>query len=160
MFRFAFCALLAVPVVALADAGHGPHQHAPAAAYSGHAATLGEPGDPKARARIVTVTMSDEMKFQPALVTVAKGETIQFVVKNAGKLRHEMTLGTMDELVEHAKVMQGQPGMTHDDPNAVTVDPGNTKSIFWKFTKEGTFDYGCLEPGHLEGGMKGRIVVR
>jgi uncharacterized cupredoxin-like copper-binding protein len=29
----------------------------------------------------------------------------------------------------------------------------------WRFTKSGTFLYGCLVAGHFEAGMKGRIVV-
>jgi len=146
----------------ISTAGADPgHKHgAKSGAYDGHAAALGEPGDPKARARVVNVAMSDEMKFQPAQITVAKGETIKFVVKNNGQLKHEMTLGTMAELVEHAQVMQKFPEMEHDDPNAVTVDPGKSKTIIWKFTKAGSFDYGCLVPGHMEGGMKGRIVVQ
>jgi len=104
--------------------------------------------------------MSDEMRFSPETVTVKRGETIRFVVKNAGELRHEMTLGTMEELVEHAAVMEKYPDMEHDDPNAVTVEPGQTKTILWKFTKAGSFDFGCLVPGHMPAGMKGRIVVR
>lgn len=151
-------ALLATP--ALAAPGHGGghgggHDH-----YDGHAAALGEPGDPKAKARTINVVMSDEMRFSPETVTVKRGETIRFVVKNAGELRHEMTLGTMEELVEHAAVMEKHPDMEHDDPNAVTVEPGQTKTILWKFTKAGSFDFGCLVPGHMPAGMKGRIVVR
>ncbi|MFN4277790.1 MAG: plastocyanin/azurin family copper-binding protein [Ferrovibrio sp.] len=146
--------LLAMPV--LAAPGHsGSHGH-----YDGHAAALGEPGDPKAKARTINVVMTDEMRFSPETVTVKRGETIRFVVKNAGELRHEMTLGTMEELVEHAAVMEKHPDMEHDDPNAVTVEPGQTKTILWKFTKAGSFDFGCLVPGHMPAGMKGRIVVR
>lgn len=128
--------------------------------YDGHAAALGEPGDPKANARVINVNMTDEMRFNPATVMVSRGETVKFIVKNNGQLKHEMTLGTMNELVEHAKVMEKNPEMEHDDPNAVTVDPGKTKTILWKFTKAGTFDYGCLVPGHMQGGMKGKIIVR
>jgi len=159
---FLCLALLCAPASAHADAGHKHgHDHGTRpGAYDGHAAALGEPGDPKAKARVVNVTMTDEMRFQPAQVTVARGETILFVVRNTGQLRHEMSLGTMDELLEHAKVMEKHPEMEHDDPNAVTVDPGKSKTIVWKFTKPGTFDFACLIPGHLAGGMKGRIVVR
>jgi uncharacterized cupredoxin-like copper-binding protein len=151
-------ALLATPAFAAPghSGGHGNnHGH-----YDGHAAALGEPGDPKAKARTINIVMSDEMRFSPETVTVKRGETIRFVVKNAGELRHEMTLGTMEELVEHAAVMEKHPDMEHDDPNAVTVEPGQTKTILWKFTKAGSFDFGCLVPGHMPAGMKGRIVVR
>lgn len=151
-------ALLSAPVLAAPghSGGHGSgHDH-----YDGHAAALGEPGDPKAKARTVNIIMSDEMRFSPETVSVKRGETIRFVVKNAGQLRHEMTLGTMEELVEHAAVMEKHPDMEHDDPNAVTVEPGQSKTILWKFTRAGSFDFGCLVPGHMPAGMKGRIVVR
>lgn len=160
--------LLLASGAVLAAPGHGKghhtgghHDHGPATSgYDGHAAALGEPGDPKAAARVVQVIMRDTMRFEPATVTVKKGETIRFVVKNAGQLKHEMTLGTMAELLEHAEVMQRFPDMEHDDPNAVTVAPGESREILWKFTKAGSFDFGCLIPGHLQGGMKGRIIVR
>jgi uncharacterized cupredoxin-like copper-binding protein len=151
--------LLAAPALAAPghSGGHGSHG---GGHYDGHAAALGEPGDPKAKARTISIVMSDEMRFSPETVTVKRGETIRFVVKNHGQLRHEMTLGTMDELVEHAKVMEQHPDMEHDDPNAVTVEPGQSKTILWTFTKAGSFDYGCLVPGHMPAGMKGRIIVR
>lgn len=141
-------------------AGHSHGHDDKKGAYSGHAAALGEPGDPKARARVININMTDEMRFQPATVTVSKGETIRFNIKNSGQLKHELTLGTMEELKEHAAVMQKHPEMEHDDPNAVTVEPGQTKTLTWKFTKGGTFDFACLIPGHMESGMKGKISVR
>jgi len=126
----------------------------------GHAGDLGEPGDPKARARIVSVVMNDEMRYQPRRITVRQGETIRFEVKNAGKLKHEMTLGTLEELAAHAMEMQKNPEMEHDDPNSVSVEPGKTGILLWKFTKKGEFEFGCLVPGHFEGGMKGKIAVQ
>lgn len=157
-------ALIAGPLPTLANPGHN-NGHAHGAhprhgGYDGHAAALGEPGDPKAKARIIHVTMSDEMRFAPATISVVRGETIRFVVRNAGELKHEMTLGTMAELTEHAARMEASPDMEHDEPNSVTVAPGSSKTILWKFTKAGSFDFACLIPGHLQGGMKGKIVVR
>lgn len=137
---------------AFAAPGHGGGHN--------HGVPYGEPGDTKAKAREIHVTMTDEMRFLPASIMVSRGETIRFVVKNAGALRHEMTLGTMAELLEHAKVMEQHPEMEHDDPNAVTVEPGMSKTMLWKFTKAGSFDFGCLVPGHMPAGMKGRIIVR
>lgn len=145
---------------ALADGGHN---HGHGAKYEGHAAAMGEPGDPRARGiRTIEVTMTDKMRFQPATLTVKRGETIRFVVKNQGETRHELTLGTPDELIEHAKVMQKFPEMVHDEPNAVSVEPGKTGAFLWKFTKTGNWDLGfaCLIPGHFEAGMKGRVIVR
>jgi uncharacterized cupredoxin-like copper-binding protein len=163
---------LRVPLVALCAAAlftglpaaaHGPEKHEPkavATAPGGHGEALGEPGDPKAKARTIAVSMNDEMRFTPNRFIVAKGETIRFEVKNVGKLKHEMVLGTLQELKDHAELMQKFPEMEHDDPNAVGVEPGKTGVLLWKFTKAGEFDFGCLVPGHFEANMKGKITVK
>lgn len=127
---------------------------------SGHAAALGEPGNPDKVTRTVDITMSDAMRFTPSSIRVLKGETIRFHVSNEGHLKHEFVLGTLSELEEHAKLMVKFPEMQHDNPNAVSVEPGQTGELIWHFSKAGQFDFACLIPGHFEAGMKGRIVVR
>ena len=124
------------------DHGKKEEQH-----DDGHAATLGKPGDPGKVNRNVTVEMSDAMRFRPDSIRVKRGETIRFIVKNTGKVKHEMVLGTIKELKEHA------------DPNQVSVDPGMTGELIWQFSKAGTFDFACLVPGHFEAGMVGKILV-
>jgi len=120
---------------------------------------FGREGDPKKVSRTVTVDMSDKMRFSPASLTVRQGETVRFVVKNSGKVMHEMVLGTMQELKEHAELMKKHPGMEHDEPYMAHVAPGKTERVVWQFTKPGEFYYGCLIPGHFEAGMMGRINV-
>jgi len=39
------------------------------------------------------------------------------------------------------------------------VNPGKDMDIIWKFTEAGTFEFGCLLPGHYDAGMKGTITV-
>ena len=92
-------------------------------------------------------------------VVVKRGETIRFVVTNGGATKHELVLGTLRELREHAKLMQKFPEMVHDDPNAASVAPGQSSELLWKFTKTGEFYFACLVPGHFEAGMHGKIVV-
>jgi uncharacterized cupredoxin-like copper-binding protein len=138
---------------------HGEEVHKPGT-YDGHAAALGEPGDPKSVNRTIQVIMTDQMRFSPARITVKQGETVRFAVKNMGQIKHEMQLGTLAELVEHAKVMQQHPEMEHDDPNAITLQPSKGGVLVWKFTRKGEFEYGCLIPGHFEGGMRGKIIVQ
>ena len=99
------------------------------------------------------------MRFSPASVSAKKGETIRFVLKNEGKLKHEMVLGTIEELKEHAALMVKFPQMEHSDPNQASVEPGKTGELIWQFTKAGTFDFACLQAGHYEAGMKGQVVV-
>jgi uncharacterized cupredoxin-like copper-binding protein len=125
----------------------------------GSGAELGKPGDAKMVSRTIEVGMGDDMRFQPANIKVKKGETIKFVVKNNGRLKHEMVLGSMKEFKEHAAHMRKLSEMEHDDPNAVSVEPGKTGELIWKFTRAGTFDFACLQPGHFEAGMVGKVIV-
>ena len=125
----------------------------------GHAAALGKPGDPLKVTRSVEVEMNDTMRFKPDSIQVKRGETIRFVVRNAGKVKHEMVLGTIKELKKHAELMRKFPEMEHADPNQVSVDPGMTGELVWQFTRDGTFDFACLVPGHFEAGMVGKVQV-
>ncbi len=145
--------LLAV-ALALATSGAFAHDDAH------RDAAYGKPGDPATAARTVQIDMSDSMRFTPALITARKGETIRFVLRNSGKVRHEMVLGSSKELREHAALMRKFPEMEHADPNRLSVDPGKTGALIWQFTRAGTFDFACLQPGHFEAGMRGKIAVR
>ena len=120
---------------------------------------FGQTGDPRKATRTVKVDMSDAMRFTPAELSVKRGETVRFVVTNSGKQMHEMVLGTMKELKEHAELMKKHPGMEHDEPYMAHVQPGKEAEIVWQFTKPGEFHYGCLIPGHFEAGMVGKVVV-
>ena len=122
------------------------------------AAAIGEPG--KRATRTVQIDMTDNMRFTPSAVTVKKGETVRFVVKNSGKIKHEMVLGTPEMLKEHYAMMMRMPGMEHADANQVTVAPGRTGEIIWRFSKAGKVHFGCLQPGHYDAGMKGAVSVR
>ena len=121
---------------------------------------FGKAADPRAARRTVAIDMSDAMRFSPARITVKRGEAVRFVATNRGKLAHEMVLGTRKELEEHAELMRRFPGMEHDDPNMLHVAPGKSGEMGWRFTQPGEFYYGCLEPGHFEAGMVGKVVVR
>ena len=125
----------------------------------GSASTIGQPGKAERVNRTVTITMLDSMRYKPAQVTVKKGETIRFIVRNAGKMKHELVLGTEKELQEHYEVMKKHPEMEHEDDNMVTVPPGETGEIIWHFTRAGTIGFACLLPGHYDAGMKGTVRV-
>jgi uncharacterized cupredoxin-like copper-binding protein len=126
----------------------------------GHASTLGQPGEASKATRTMEVDMNDNMRFSPSQIKVKRGETIRFVVKNSGKLKHEMVLGSVKELKTHAEMMRKMPEMEHADENMVSVDPGKTGELIWQFSKSGKFDFACLQPGHFEAGMKGKVAVR
>jgi uncharacterized cupredoxin-like copper-binding protein len=121
---------------------------------------FGKSAEAKTATRTIKVDMSDRMRFTPEFLSIKRGETVRFLVKNSGKTMHEMVLGTMQELNEHAALMRKFPEMEHDEPYMAHVKPGRTEALAWQFTKAGEFFYGCLVPGHFEAGMMGRIVVR
>ncbi|EYC52179.1 hypothetical protein AZ34_14720 [Hylemonella gracilis str. Niagara R] len=120
---------------------------------------IGKPGVAARVSRTVTIEMSDNMRYSPADVQVKQGETLRFVVKNVGKVKHEMSLGTEKELLEHLEQMKKFPDMEHDEPGKVTLAPGKQGEIIWQFTKAGTVHFACLMPGHYEAGMKGAVKV-
>lgn len=120
---------------------------------------IGKPGVVSKSTRTVQIDMTDAMRFAPASVAVGQGETVRFVVKNSGQLKHEMVLGTEKELREHYEVMKKNPEMEHADENMVTVLPGKSGEIVWRFTKAGRIDFACLQPGHYDAGMKGAVTV-
>lgn len=137
---------------------------APAFADAGHTHfSAGVPGNPKKPARVVEVAMKEgdgKMEYVPSRVEVKRGEQIRFVLKNAGELAHEFVLATTAENLKHAELMKKYPEMEHDDPNSKTLQPKAGAEIVWRFTKRGTFEFGCLIPGHREAGMTGTIVVK
>lgn len=134
-----------------------------AAAHEGEHFLAGEPGNPKQPARVVKVSMREDgkkMLFEPAHITIHKGEQIRFVLFNEGFESHEFVLATFEENKKHAELMKKFPKMEHDDPNAKRLTPFTEGEIVWKFTKRGTFEYACLIPGHREAGMHGTIDVK
>ncbi len=122
-------------------------------------ASIGRAGSLDNINRTVNVKMTDAMRFTPSSVTVKQGETIKFVVKNAGKIKHEMVLGNTKALQEHAALMKKMPAMEHADDNMVTVQPGETREMIWQFTQAGKVHFACLQPGHYDAGMKGLVKV-
>jgi len=131
-----------------------------AKAISAEEKDFGREGDPQKATRTIRVDMSDKMRFTPASLSIKRGETVKFVVKNNGKVMHEMVLGTTKELKEHAEMMRKHPTMEHDEPYMAHVAPGKTETMVWQFTKAGEFQFGCLVPGHFEAGMVGKIAVK
>jgi uncharacterized cupredoxin-like copper-binding protein len=116
-----------------------------------------EPGKAK---RTIQIEMTDQMRFEPSEIVVKRGEIVRFVPVNKGQVMHEMVLGTLEALKQHAELMKKRPGMAHDAPYMAHVAPGKSGEIGWQFTKAGEFFYGCLVVGHFEAGMIGKVTVK
>jgi len=151
-------ALLAAPLTTLPAHAHGEKKHADIPAVAEQTA-WGIAGKRAQVTRTITVDMSDAMRFAPDTLTVQEGDTVRFVVKNNGRMLHEMVIGTPDELARHAALMARFPNMEHDEPYMVHVDPGKTGEIVWHFNRAGSFEFACLIAGHYEAGMRGTITV-
>ena len=157
---------LALAVALLGSAGtahaHGDEKHRartfdPATAEQ---KPFGIAADQRKATRTMTIAMNDTMHFAPNVITLRKGETVRFVVRNQVKLLHELVLGTPEELARHAEQMRKFPDMEHDEPHMVHVMPGKSGDLVWTFNQPGEFDFACLVGGHYEAGMKGRIIVK
>ncbi|MBU1357577.1 MAG: cupredoxin family protein [Gammaproteobacteria bacterium] len=148
----ALAAMLAVAAASASASG----THA-----GGHDASdaIGKPGVATKSTRTINVNMADSMRFTPADISVKQGETVRFVIKNSGQIKHELVLGTEKELKEHYEVMKKNPEMEHADANMLTLPPGKSGEIVWQFTKAGKVDFACLQPGHYDAGMKGAVNV-
>ena len=154
----------------------------PAFADGGHGGTdTGSPAQAGQADRTVEVTMRDNY-YEPESIQVKAGETVRFVVTNAGSLVHEFNIGTaamhaahQDEMmmmVEHGvltadsideaagQAMQATMGHgAHDDPNSVLLEPGQTGEVGWTFPADGSLEFACNVPGHYAAGMVGDVTV-
>lgn len=155
----AFAVLAALLAAATAQA-HGPQAHGSGPNLEMVETPFGRTGDPKNVTRTITIDMLDTMRFSPASITVRQGDTVRLRVRNAGKVLHELVIGTDTELKEHAELMKKHPDMEHDEPYMAHVAPGKQGEIVWQFTQPGEFYYACLVPGHMEAGMVAKITVQ
>jgi len=127
----------------------GPHKDAPGAG------TDGEPGDTAAVWRTIRIEARD-MSFKPNSIAVRPGETVRLVIFNRGALRHEFVIASHAEHLEHRAAMRHMPDMNMaGEPNAVTVDPGQSKELIWRFGNDAKVEFSCDIPGHAEAGMTG-----
>ena len=151
-----FIAIGTIPVCAgeMSNMGGMSMESAPAASY-------GSPGKSAAVTRTVSITAIDKMRFKPAQLSVRAGQTVRFVIRNAGKLTHEFIIGDRVEQREHEAEMRANPKMKMDhDVNGVVIQPGQVRKIIWTFPAHATIiEYACHEPGHFAAGMVGTIHV-
>jgi uncharacterized cupredoxin-like copper-binding protein len=143
--------------------GHGDSDHANKAAKTAVKAEqmpFGIAGDPKKVSRTIDVDAHDTFRFSPDKLAIKRGDTIRFVMHNKGNVMHEMVIGTMADLKEHAELMKKFPDMEHEEAHMAHVGPGKSGDIVWQFNRPGTFYFACLIAGHFEGGMVGAVVVQ
>ena len=172
-------ALAAALALILSAGAYAAGQHS---GGHGHSPNIGKPGQASEVNRTIEMVMTDN-RFTPEKITVKKGETIRFKVRNDGRIVHEFNIGTaamhaahqkeMAMMVEHGVIemdkihhdkmnmdMGGGHMMKHDDPNSVLLEPGKTAEVIWAFSTDATLEFACNVPGHYDAGMMGKIEIK
>ena len=105
--------------------------------------------------RVIGVSMRDTMRyvFEPEFHELRAGEVIRFDVRNDGRIVHEFSIGNAAEQEKHAEMMRKMPDMKHNDPNTVSLEPGESATLIWRFDGDDTVVFACNVPGHFQAGM-------
>ncbi len=109
--------------------------------------------------RTIEIQMDDTMRFTPSTIDVKEGDVVQFNITNTGKTTHEMVFGSEKDIEEHHLIMKKNPKMVHDDEEMATVKAGKKATLLYTFQQTGIVHFACLQAGHFESGMKGKVTV-
>lgn len=91
-------------------------------------------------AAAATLVTTDDLKFDPAQVTLAAGQPVTLALDNkGGALDHDLVIDALNV--------------------QVTVGAGQTAQAQLN-AKKGTYDFYCSIPGHKEAGMVGKLVLK
>jgi uncharacterized cupredoxin-like copper-binding protein len=99
--------------------------------------------------RVIRVYAGPGYAFSPSSISVARGETVTFVVTTMGPTAHEFMVGPADA------VAADTPGT----PEVADIGMMQAKSLTYTFDGPGPYAFACHVPGHYEAGMRGTIVV-
>jgi uncharacterized cupredoxin-like copper-binding protein len=127
-----------------------------------HPGTTPDPAVPSESASAavrVVVSLTDALRIEPASMTVPVGVPVTFVVTNTGAIPHEFVVGDEAFQDAHEATMRGTGTMSHDEPGAIGVAPGETKELTMTFSEPGETLAGCHVPGHYPAGMRATIMV-
>lgn len=127
----------------------------------------------------VTIAMGEEggrMYYRPDRVTLSAGVKAEILLVNRGAKTHEwMVYPTLTapgkpehEWTEENSYFKGVEvkaegegiEVVSKDLLEIELKPGKRVEVSFTPVKKGTFQMGCLLPGHWEAGMKGTLVVK
>jgi uncharacterized cupredoxin-like copper-binding protein len=116
--------------------------------------------------RVVEIVMTD-FAFDADPLQVEPGETIEFVVVNAGVVLHEFRLSNAHRIEEHLNDGHDDHDDTteadghHENGDVVlTLEAGETGTMTVTFPEDSDLftEVACLIPGHYEAGMHSGIA--
>lgn len=113
-----------------------------------------------AEGRIIEVTMS-ESSFEPSSIEISAGETVTFMIANAGLIEHEFRLSNGHRIEEHiasGHADHDDAGEGHHEADGdviMLVAAGQTEHLTFQFPEDTTLysHIACLIPGHYVAGM-------
>lgn len=122
---------------------------------------VGKPGSEEKVTKVIKVEATDQMRFIHKPFDIKAGETIKFIVTNTGKIMHEFAVGTKAEHKAHGKMMLANPNMHHGASSGViSIEPGQTETLIWEFSKAMPAQLACNVPGHYQAGMHSDIKIK
>jgi uncharacterized cupredoxin-like copper-binding protein len=104
----------------------------------GGSAVASDAGD----ATAITVVGLDTMRFTPETIKVKAGEPTKIVFRNGGIIVHDLITEGGEKPVKLAN-----------------LGGGKAASGVFQAATPGTYAFVCVQPGHKEAGMVGKIVV-
>jgi azurin len=125
--------------------------------------------------RVVQIEVGDNMKFLPAAIAAAPGESIKVVITHVGKLPkaamgHNFVL--LKKGIDAKKLVEACSSAAESNYVAASVTPqllaytrligpGETAdALFTVPAERGDYTFVCTFPGHFAVGMKGVLTVR
>jgi azurin len=133
------------------------------------------PASRGAASRVVQIRTGDNMKFDPAAITAAPGESITVVIKHVGQMP-KVAMGHNFVLLKKAsdaKAVVDACASARDTefiaaavkPQLLAytklVGPGETAEVtFTAPAQAGQYLFVCTFPGHFAVGMKGTLTVK
>ncbi len=121
-----------------------------------------------AQARLIRLTVTDALRFEPATVTARAGEKVRFEITNTGGVNHEFAIGSASFQERHAaRIASGSPGPPDHGGGhggghgaggaAVDVPAGRTATVDYTMPAEPPV-FACHLNAHDQAGMRGAVT--
>lgn len=103
-----------------------------------------------ANPRVIKITATASLTFDPNSVVLVPGETVKFEITNSAGFTHNFYIGAAADIQSrNTSALQGVPDFAT-----------GTETLTYTVPTSGDLEYACLIPGHLEAGMKGTVTLQ
>lgn len=122
-------------------------------------------GDDSGDVTEISMTMSDELAFDPAEMEVKAGAPVRMTIENSGTALHDFTIEEIaveDVMAEGGSTSAagGHGGMDMGDYDLhMALEGGETGTLEFTPMEPGEYQFMCSEVGHADAGMMGTLTV-